>query len=516
MKSARAIGSVASALLCSCGFAQQRPNLILFLVDDMGWQETSVPFYQERTPLNARYHTPNLERMARQGVRFMEAYACAISSPSRCSLLSGMNAARHRVTNWTLEYDQPTDVQNGVFNVPDWHYNGIQPDTVSSDKARKNATLITALPQVLKDNGYYTIHCGKAHFGARETPGADPHTFGFDVNIAGSAIGGPASYLGTKNFGEGRFHVSGLEQYYGQDIFLTEALTQEALKTLRQHLDTSEESEERKPFFLYMSHYAIHVPYDADTRFVSHYQEPDGSGKYDSLLCAPLSEQEINHAALLEGMDKSLGDLLDFLDQRTEVRDNTIVLFMSDNGGQAIWPRQGRYNYDQNFPARGGKGSALMGGVREPMMVVWPGVTQGGTISAHRVMIEDFFPTLIEMAGISRYQTSQTIDGCSFVPALKGQHIDTGRQIIWHYPNLWTEGVEEADGYGPYSAILHGNYHLIYYWQSGHSVLYDIRHDIGETHDLKAEKPRLHKRLLRKLMRELKRMDAQLPTDNAR
>ena len=501
----------ACALIAQSAMAQQRPNIILFLVDDMGWQETSVPFYSQPTLLNARYHTPSMERMARQGVRFMDAYACAISSPSRCSLLSGMNAARHRVTNWTLRYNEATDVQNGIFHVPDWHVNGIQPDTVSSDKALQNATLVTALPQILRDNGYYTIHCGKAHFGAQDTPGANPESFGFDVNIAGGANGGPASYLATDNFGTGDFHVGGLEEYHGRNIFLTEALTQEALKALSRHVDNNSAQEEKKPFFLYMSHYAIHIPYDADERFTSHYRQPNGEGVFDSLLAAPLSEQEINHAALLEGMDKSLGDLLDFLDARPDVRDNTIILFMSDNGGQAIGPRQGRHNYVQNFPARGGKGSALMGGVREPMMVVWPHVVAGGTTCYGRVMIEDFFPSIIEMAGIKRYHTSQTIDGRSFVPLLKGKPLPQRRPIIWHYPNLWTDGIYEADGYGPYSAILAGDYHLIHFWQSGNTVLYDIGRDISETNDLSAKRPRLTKRLMGRLMKELRRMDAQIP-----
>ena len=144
-----------------------RPNIIMFLVDDMGWQETSVPFYTEETPLNRRFNTPNMEILAEKGVKFMQAYACAISSPSRCSLMSGMNAARHRVTNWTLRYNTNNDAKGGSITLPEWNYNGIQP----ADENVNNATSITSLPQILNDNGYYTIHCGKAHFGAKDTPG---------------------------------------------------------------------------------------------------------------------------------------------------------------------------------------------------------------------------------------------------------------------------------------------------------------------------------------------------------
>lgn len=154
----------------------------------MGWQETSVPFHSEVTPLNNRYQTPNMQKLAEKGVKFMQAYACAISSPSRCSLMSGMNAARHRVTNWTLEYNTNNDATGGSITLPDWNYNGIQPAGTTVN----NATSITSLPQILHDNGYYTIHCGKAHFGAKNTDGEDPLNFGFDVNIAGGANGGPA------------------------------------------------------------------------------------------------------------------------------------------------------------------------------------------------------------------------------------------------------------------------------------------------------------------------------------
>ena len=236
----------------SCMANNRQPNIIMFLVDDMGWQDTSVPFYNnEQTPLNKRFHTPNMERMAEMGVKFTQAYACAISSPTRCSLMSGMNASRHRVTNWTLELNQKTDSKSNVIELPEWNFNGIQP--AEEDGKINNATAITPLPQILKDNGYRTIHCGKAHFGARTTPGADPSTMGFDVNIAGGPNGAPGSYLGTKNFGEGTpFGVKGLEKYHGQDIFLTEALTIEAIREMKESVKMN------KPFYLYMSHYAVH------------------------------------------------------------------------------------------------------------------------------------------------------------------------------------------------------------------------------------------------------------------
>ena len=489
------------------GMADNRhPNIIMFLVDDMGWQDTSVPFHNnEQTPLNRRFHTPNMERMARVGVKFTQAYACAISSPTRCSLMSGMNASRHRVTNWTLELNQKTDSKSSVIELPDWNYNGIQPE--SENGKINNSTAITPLPQILKDNGYRTIHCGKAHFGARTTPGADPSTMGFDVNIAGGANGAPGSYLGIKNFGEGtRFEVKGLEKYYGRDLFLTEALTIEAIREMTEAVSMD------KPFYLYMSHYAVHSPYDEDKRFSGKYR-----GKYDEQLKAALNENEARYAALVEGMDKSLGDIMDYLEQNPEVAANTILLFMSDNGGQGLNNvRQGLANRDQNYPARAGKGSAFMGGVREPMMVYWPGVTKPGTECGQKVVIEDFFPTILEMAGVRKYETIQEIDGKSFVKSLKkGKITDKDRAVVWHFPNLWGETQNKVEGYGAYSAILKGDYHLIYTWETGVLRLFNIKDDIGEQNDLAIKMPGKVKELAAELSGYLRERDAQRPSMKA-
>lgn len=481
----------------------QRPNIILFLVDDMGWQETSVPFYREQTALNRRYRTPNMERMAAKGVKFMQAYACAISSPTRCSLMSGMNAARHRVTNWTLQYNQKTDAGSSVIRLPEWSYNGIQPAEVATERDLRNATAITSFPKILQQNGYYTIHCGKAHFAAQTTVGENPLNFGFDVNIAGGANGGPGSYLAENEYGAGAFHVSGLEKYYKRGTFLTEALTLEALKAIEKPIA------ENKPFYLYMSHYAIHTPYNADSRFTKNYE-----GKHDEQLNAVLNANEVNHAALIEGMDKSLGDIMDFLDQRPEVAKNTILLFMADNGGQAVGPRQGRANFDQNWPARGGKGSAYEGGVHEPMMLYWPGNerVKGGTENQSRIIIEDFFPTILDLAGVENYETVQKVDGKSFADILRNPKIERSRVNIWHFPNLWGETQNRTEGYGAYSAIMKDDYHMIYFWETQERRLYNIREDIGETNNLAKTMPEKLEELSQELSDSLKAYGAQRPS----
>ena len=284
-----------------------------------------------------------------------------------------MNAARHRVTSWTLRKNTTHEQPDSVMIYPEWNVNGI-----CQEPGVERTTQVTSLAQVLKDNGYHTIHCGKAHFGANDTPGADPLKMGFDVNIAGHAAGSPASYYGMQNFGNkpgGKSPlaaVPGLEKYHGKDVFLSEALTIEAEKALDNARTTD------KPFFLYMAHYAIHTPIRPDMRF------------YQKYLDKGLPPIEAAYATLIEGMDKSLGDLMDYLD-KNNLTDNTVLLFMSDNGGLAAHTRAGEL-HRQNYPLNSGKGSAYEGGVREPMIVRWPGVVAAETKCDHYLMIERFLP----------------------------------------------------------------------------------------------------------------------------
>ncbi|MBP3228669.1 MAG: sulfatase-like hydrolase/transferase [Bacteroidaceae bacterium] len=484
----------------------QQPNIIFFLVDDMGWNETSVPFWKERTALNDRYRTPNMERLAALGVKFTNAYACPVSSPSRCSLMSGMNAARHRVTNWVEGYNSNTNASGGALTLPSWNYNGIQPAATAKAKDKVNSTLVTPLPQLLKDAGYTTIHIGKGNFGTTGTSSADPRNLGFTYQVAGSAAGAPGSYLAADNYGSGFYHVPDLDSYYEQGTFLTEALTIEALNYLNRAKRAG------KPFFLYMSQYAIHTPYNADERFTGNYRQADGQGVYDELLGANLNTSEINHAALIEGMDKSLGDLMDWVESDPDVAANTIIIFMSDNGGQAVNPRQGRQNHDPNYPARGGKGSGYDGGIHEPMMVYWPGLTEGGTVNANRVIIEDFYPTILAMAGVTDYTTVQTLDGQDITPLLLDPTLRRDRPVITHYPNRWGETADRSEGYGTYSGLMKGEYHLLYFWETQERRLYNITDDPGEANNLAATMPELVQQMAQELTDSLIAMDAQRPT----
>lgn len=484
--------------LAAAAATDQRPNIILFMVDDMGWQDTSLPFWTQRTPLNERYHTPNMERLAQMGVKFTQAYASSISSPSRCSLMTGANQARHRVTNWTLTYNRTTDHADDVVDLPQWNVNGIQPvDGI------ERSYYATPFVQLLRQHGYHTIHCGKAHFGATQTPGADPTAFGFNVNIAGHAGGAPASYYGTARFGHdangkptSAFSTPGLEAYWDKDIFLTEALTQEAIKTLEQSRSLD------KPFFLYMAHYAVHIPIQKDMRFYQKYKDRG------------LSDTEAAYSSLVEGMDKSLGDLMDYLD-RTGQMDNTIIIFMSDNGGLAASSRTAPLGV-QNAPLRSGKGSAYEGGVREPMMVYWKGVAQPGTTQDKYVIIEDFFPTILEMAQVTDYTTVQPIDGKSFVPLLTGTADPSeGRALYWNTPNKWIGGDHRSEGIGQTCAIRQGDYKMVYWYIDGKKELYNLAEDIAESHDLAADSPDIVHQLSRQLADYLRSVNAQRPTFKA-
>ena len=469
------------------------PNIILFLVDDMGWQDTSVPFWIEKTPFNARYKTPNMERLAAEGMKFTQAYATAVCSPTRVSLFTGMNAARHRVTNWTLRKDQlqPMETNHKTLSFPHWNVNGL-----TADSTIQQAAYATPLPALLQAAGYHTIHVGKAHFGAIGTPAEDPLNLGFDVNIAGHAAGAPKSYWGTENFGnteafEGTpWPVPGLEKYHGQKINLTEALTREAILAMDASL------EKQMPFFLYMAHYTVHTPIMADDRF------------YQPYLEMGLDNIEAKYASMVEGMDKSLGDLMNYLDEQ-QIAKHTIILFMSDNGGLSAVARGGT-PHTHNKPLSSGKGAIHEGGIREPMLVKWPGKVAANSSNPNYLIIEDFYPTILEMAGISDYETTQTIDGQSFTHFFTETHARTqDRALYWHYPNAWGP---TGPGIGAYSAIRKGDWKLIYYHRDSSFELFNIAEDIGESNNLAAKKSEKVKELAEQLSNYLQEVEAQMPS----
>ncbi len=479
----------------SCAQEKRQPNIIFFLVDDMGWQDTSVPFWTEATPFNHLYRTPGMERLAASGMKFTQAYASSVCSPTRVSLMTGMNAARHRVTNWTLRKNASNDATDDVLDYPLWNVNGLSPVP-----GIERTVYATPLPAILRDNGYYTIHCGKAHWGAIGTPGADPKNLGFDVNIAGHAAGGPATYQGLNDFGNNSpdagkqvWAIPGLEKYWGQDINLSDALTKEAMLAMDTALSL------HKPFYLYLSHYAIHVPLEADHRYYKKYKDQG------------LPESEARYASMIEGMDKSLDDILNYVDEKN-IAENTIIIFMSDNGGLSAHARAGK-PHTHNAPLSSGKGSACEGGIREPMLVRWPGVTKGGSTCDQYIIAEDFFPTILSLADIKTTKTVQPVDGISFEYLLKNpQAKRKSRNLYWHFPNNWGP---TGPGIGATSTIRSGNWKLIYYYKDARSELFNIKDDIGEHNNLAQKYPAKMRTLVSQLTAYLKEVKAQRPVYKA-
>ena len=479
------LGATAAMPACARlqGNGASRPNIVFFLVDDMGWQDTSEPFYKNVTTLNRWYRTPNMEKLADSGVKFTQAYAYAVCSPTRVSLMTGLNAARHRVTNWTLRKDKSPDPKHPKLEMPAWNLNGLSP-APGIDRT----VVAKTLPMFLREAGYRTIHAGKAHWGAAGTPGENPLNLGFDINIAGHAAGGPGSYHGMHNYsaawrnGDRIWDVPGLDAYHGTETYLTEALTIEANKAVKQAVDDG------KPFYLYMSHYAIHAPWEKDERFYQAYEDRG------------LKEFDATYASMIEGMDKSLGDIRANL-ERLGVADNTIILFMSDNGQ----PKQAA----PNKPLRGHKLTPYEGGIRVPMLVRWPGVTESGSVCDDYVMIDDVFPTFLELAGVTRYeQTGGVIDGVSFVPLLKGTGgYPRDRALVWHFPHVYDQP--------PYSAIRQGDWKLIYWHLGPRYELFNIAEDISEEHDLCDVEPNVAERLAKQLGAFLREADAVMPIEKA-
>ncbi len=471
---------IIGALGCFGQTKTSKPNIIFFLVDDMGWQETSVPFWEKRTKLNERYHTPNMEILASQGVKFTHARACPLCSPTRVSLMTGLNSAHHHVTNWTLRKNISPDLPHKELDLPKWSINGLSP-VAGVD----GTCYVKTLPMFLKNAGYTTIHIGKAHWGSKGTPGEEPLNLGFDVNIAGHAAGGPGSYYGKYNFSAEWRHedriwdVPGLEKYHGQDINLTEALTIEAKDQIGKAVQKG------NPFYLYMAHYAIHAPWEKDERFYQKYKD------------AGLTDFEATYASMIESMDKSLGDILARV-KKLGIEKNTIIIFMSDNGSPSQCP--------QNLPLRGCKISPYEGGIRDPMIVKWPGITKAGSVCDESLIIEDFFPSILEMAGVKKYhQIGGKIDGKSFVSLLKGKKgISKHRQFVWHFPHNY--------GFEPYSVILQDDWKLIYWYKESKLELYNIQEDISEAKNLAFLNPLKTKNLAIKLGNYLRKADAGRPS----
>lgn len=477
-------------------FAQQKPNIILFTVDDMGWQDSSFPFSGESTAQQQLLNTPNIRRLASMGVAFTSTYATPVCTPSRVSMMTGMNAARHGVTNWTAPFkDQPTGLPDERFIDTTWNYNGL-----SVQVGEAHTILAKPLPQILKDAGYFTIHVGKAHWAAAGISGSDPKNLGFVVNIAGTSTGRPQSYLGTENFGRNSndYHaVENLQAYFGKDLFLTDVITQEALKTLHYPI------QQKLPFFLNLSHYAVHDPYQIDSRY------------YQKYMDRGLSETEAKYAAMIEGVDKSLGDVIAYLEANNQLT-NTYIVFVSDNGSLALSPPRALSSQTQPHTLRAGKGSVYEGGIRVPLIVKGNEGDLKDIRVDEPVIVEDLFPTVLNMAGIENPALPQVIDGSTIMPYLAGTaSMRHPRPLLFHMPHKWVE-----DGTGTYNfktALVKGHYKLIFDMKTNTYELYDLSVDRSEQQNVIQQRKyrKIKNEMFDALRQELEAKGAVMPLDKS-
>ena len=457
-----------------------RPNIVLVVVDDLGWSDFDLEATSatgNRPALRSVLRTPNVRNLAARGMTFTDAYAAApVCTPSRAAIMTGVAPARSHVTWWILNAGQDTSRRHPTLDPPAWATDGVQSDTdAPAEGAGGKSHRAPTLAAKLKSSGYHTIHVGKAHLGAIGTAGADPVNLGFDVNVAGHGAGAPGSYFGLHHFRQaGRsgkpldeappsvWDVPGLEAWHGKDVYLTDVLAEEAVR----HVHDAQSRGE--PFFLHFAPYAVHTPIMA---------HPDGletiRNRADD---SDLPGVECAYASMIEAVDRAIGDIL------AVCPENTFVIVTSDNGGLSAHGRGGAAHM-HNLPLRSGKGSAYEGGVRVPLVAAWPGFIRNGSTCDTPVIGTDLFATILSAARIA----STAPDARDLMPLIREEEDAAApflsRPLLWHQPHQWGA---DGPGIAPFSAIRVGNLKLIWTHASGAIELFDVVQDPGETNDLAA------------------------------
>jgi len=490
----RTIGAGATFFLVSANTliaepATSGPNIVIFLVDDMGLMDTSVPMLTDaqgnpqRHPLNNWYRTPNMEKLAEKGIRFSHFYAHSVCSPSRCSIMTGQNSSRHGTTTWI----NPTRNNRGKFGPPGWNWNGLGKEDLT-------------LPRLLQRNGYRTIHVGKGHFGPKGHEGANPLNLGFDRNIGGTFAGRPPTYYGEKNYGKGDLRaIPDLEEYHGTKTYLTEALTREANKEIIAAV------KQRKPFFLNMSHYAVHSPFDSDPCFAEHYKDSDKSNKAQA------------YATMIEGVDKSLGDIITNLEQ-LGVADNTLIFFLGDNGSDA--PLGKPHGYSSSSPLLGKKGTHHEGGVRVPFICAWAHPDPNnpwqkrlpiasGEIQSQIGTITDHLPTICSLVGVD-IPADYQIDGFDLKEQLTGKYSkERANTFLNHFPH------DHRSSY--YTIFIQNDWKVVYHYpvkDSPRYELYNLMKDPYEKHNLADDSPERLKTMIQAMKMDMESKGSLYPLKN--
>lgn len=442
----------AIACLISCKTEKQSPpNIILFLADDMGWNDPGF--------MGSTYHqTPRMDQLAAEGMVFTQAYAnCANCAPTRASLLSGMAVPDHGI--YTVGNPARGQSKNRKL-IP------------SPNKTELDTSVVT-IAELLKRAGYATAHIGKWHLGEGET---GPLNQGFDVNIGGTHKGHPRTYFSP-------YHNKALEDG-PEGEYLTDRLTDEAVNYIAGHKD--------QPFFMYFSHYSVHTPIQGKKELVEKYEQLEGDERHHHPV----------YAAMMESTDQSLGRVVDALKQHG-IDDNTLLVFFSDNGGHAV--------YTKMDPLRGGKGEFYEGGIREPLVFWWPGTIKPGKCAVP-VIGTDFYPSFAKLAGVDL--PDQSLEGMDLMPLVKEGTLSGERDLFWHFP-AYLEGYLPGQVWRttPVSVIRSGDWKLLHYFEENRNELYNLKNDPYEKNNLALEKATKVTELLNKLQNWQKRTGALIPTE---
>ena len=453
----------------------RQPNIVLILVDDLGWMDLSCQG-------SDFYRTPNVDRLAKEGMRFTSGYAaCAVCSPTRAAVQTGRYPHRVGVTDWIRSRFQRGNIGTPEKN-PTEYVGGKNRALLCPPNPYWMAHEEITIAEALKESGYKTAYIGKWHLG---DPDWYPEQQGYDENYGGCDYGQPPSYFDPFNQPKGRHETlrSGIYNLPGrkEGEFLTHREGDEAEALIRKWKD--------KPFFIQVAHYAVHTPIQAINDVRLKYSKPgktQGNDKY---------------AAMVESVDDSTGQILRTLDELGLAKD-TLVIFTSDNGGL-----DNGGNPTNNDPLRSGKGYAYEGGIRVPFLARWPGHVPASIVSATPVSSIDIFPTIMEAAGRSN-PIDRPIDGVSLMSHFRSNgECCLGREsLFWHFPHY-------RHNPGPYSIIRKGDWKLIKFW-AGPTELYNLAEDLGETKDLFGTMPDKAKELEEELLAGLTAQEAKLPKPN--
>ena len=437
---------------------EKQPNIVFIMADDLGWTDLGVMG-------SDYYETPNIDRLASQGMLFTNAYAAAANSaPSRACFMTGMYTPRHGIFTVSPS-DRGDKAKRKLIPIPNT-------EDVRAD--------FVTMAEALQSNGYQCGHVGKWHLGD-DTDGTGPLSQGFIFNIAGARAGSPYSYFYPYcNAKKNKCH-QGLEKGMPGE-YLTDRLTTEAIGFMKAHKEG--------PFFLYLSHHAVHTPLRAPQHLVDKYQQKV-KGKHHT---NPV------YAAMIESLDQSVGRVCRTVDS-LGIADNTIIVFYSDNGGSEP--------VTDNYPLREGKGAPYEGGTRVPLIVKWPGKVKPGITSAIPVSGIDFYPTFVDIAG---GKPTSNLDGKDLFSLIESN--GAGRDLYWHFPaylQAYKQG-EKPFRATPYSSIRSGDWKLIYYYEDKSVELFNLKNDLSETRNLVEANPAKKNELYTKLMKWLDETGAPIPT----